>query len=370
MLIRKGHYRARARFRDFDGQTRLVEASGTSRSRAENELLSRLMARSRPSGDIVTGTTRINDVADLWLKEIDDSDRAAGTKAHYREVVDRHVRRALGAVMVQELRVGRLDSHLATVRERSGATAAKGVRTVLIGIVGVAVRHDALQSNPAKQTLPIAVKLKTVVALSPDEVVTLRKGIRADQAASRADFPDLIDLLLATGCRINEALALRWSHVDLGATPTVKIAATLIRQKGGPVMLQEHAKTAAGQRLLKLPPFAVEMLLRRRVEKEGNDHGVVFASSTGTLRDHRNVAKQWRAFQRRHPEWSAVTSHTFRKTVATVISREFDALTASAQLGHSSSAITERHYIERTHQGPDARDLLSALVAPEEVSGG
>ena len=65
-----------------------------------------------------------------------------------------------------------------------------------------------------------------------------------------------------------------------------------------------------------------------------------------------------------------MTSHTFRKTVATVITREFDALTASAQLGHSSSAVTEKHYIQRTHRGPDARALLSGLVVPALESGG
>ena len=33
------------------------------------------------------------------------------------------------------------------------------------------------------------------------------------------DMPDIVDLLLATGCRIGEVLALRWTDIDLTATP-------------------------------------------------------------------------------------------------------------------------------------------------------
>ncbi|MGF9753771.1 site-specific integrase [Microvirga sp. 0TCS3.31] len=367
---RPRHWRARARFRDFDGQTRLVEASGTSRSKAEAELLRRLQTRSRPSDDSVTGSTSINVVADLWLAEVWDSDKANGTKERYQELVDRHVRNALGAVRVEELSVGRLDRHLSVVRDRAGETTAKGVRTVLKGILGVAVRHDAVQVNLANQTLSITPKRKPVVALTVEQVRDLRSAVRLDPVAARADLPDLVDLMLGTGCRINEALALRWSHVNLGAAvPEVTIDATVTRLKGGGLVIQERPKTAAGRRTLQLPAFVVDMLLRRQVEQPATATDVVFPSSTGTLRDSRNVSKQWRAFLGRDARWLEVRTHTFRKTVATLITRDFDALTASEQLGHSSSLVTERHYIERTHRGPDARMTLDGLARTANENG-
>ena len=144
------------------------------------------------------------------------------------------------------------------------------------------------------------------------------------------------------------------------------LTATVSRRKAIGLVLQDHPKTKASKRELQLPSFAVEMLLRRKVEEAANEFDVVFPSSTGTLRDSHNVSRQWRDFKDRHEQWAGVTSHTFRKTVATVLSREFDALTASAQLGHSSSAVTERYYIARSHQGPDARDTLAALAADPE----
>ena len=54
-------------------------------------------------------------------------------------------------------------------------------------------------------------------------------------------------------------------------------------------------------------------------------------------------------------EW--VTPHVFRKSVATVIGLA-DIRAAADQLGRSGTDVTERHYIQKTHDGPDARALL------------
>ena len=32
-----------------------------------------------------------------------------------------------------------------------------------------------------------------------------------------------------------------------------------------------------------------------------------------------------------------------------------------AQLGHAGTDVTRRHYVEQTHQGPDARAILARL---------
>ncbi|CUR62091.1 putative Phage integrase family protein [metagenome] len=319
----------------------------------------------------MTGSTYVGALADMWLEEIRDSGRATNTKERYQELVDRHVRPGLGSLRVEELSVGRLDRHLSVVRERAGETTAKAVRTVLKGVIGVAVRHDAIQVNPAGHTRPITPKRKPVDALTLEQVIALREAVRHDAPAVDADLPDLVDLMLGTGCRINEALALRWSRVNLAApVPEVTIDATATRTKGVGLVIQEHPKTRAGHRTLMLPGFVVEMMLRRQVEQPSNAPNVVFPSSTGTLRDSRNVSRQWRALQRRDPRWGHVTSHTFRKTVATVIARNFDALTASEQLGHASSAVTESHYIERAHRGPDARKMLESFAASLAESDG
>ncbi len=56
-----------------------------------------------------------------------------------------------------------------------------------------------------------------------------------------------------------------------------------------------------------------------------------------------------------------VVPHTFRKSVATVLATAQDSKVAADQLGHAGTAVTEKHYVQRTHEGPDARRTLDAF---------
>ena len=65
-----------------------------------------------------------------------------------------------------------------------------------------------------------------MVALTVDDAMSLRRALRNEDAAVRAELPDLVGLMLTTGCRINEALAVPRGQVDKSEVPTVSIMAT------------------------------------------------------------------------------------------------------------------------------------------------
>ena len=54
--------------------------------------------------------------------------------------------------------------------------------------------------------------------------------------------------MLFTGCRIGEALALRWTHVDVEAG-CVTFAATVVRTSERGLEVQEHGKTDSSNRV-------------------------------------------------------------------------------------------------------------------------
>jgi hypothetical protein len=58
----------------------------------------------------------------------------------------------LGNVRVREITVGLIDRHLRAVEAKHGAVMAKQTRTVLGQVLGLAVRHDALLTNPYRET--------------------------------------------------------------------------------------------------------------------------------------------------------------------------------------------------------------------------
>ncbi len=223
----------------------------------------------------------------------------------------------------------------------------------------MAARHDAAPRNIVKDSAAVRVVSREVRALTVTEVRAVRLGLRSDQKAIRGDVPDVVDAMLATGARIGEILALRWGDVELaGSVPTVTISGTVVRVPKQGLTIQDHPKTAASRRRLMIPALLVEVLLRRQVEQGPTSFDVVFASATGTLRDPTNFRDQWRdARDRLGMPW--VVPHTFRKSVATVLAHADSSRAAAGQLGHVGTAVTEKHYVVRTHQGPDARMHLN-----------
>ena len=148
----------------------------------------------------------------------------------------------------------------------------------------------------------------------------------------RRDLPDLVFFMLATGCRIGEALAVVWSQVDFEAG-TVQITSTLVRVKGEG-LLRKGTKSRAGERTLPLPASAVAMLRRRFMTGARLDQPL-FPDVLGGFRDPANVRRELR--EARGDETLAwITSHTFRKTAATILDEAaLSARLVADQLGHS-----------------------------------
>ena len=359
-------WRARARYRGFDGKTVQCEAWGRSGAEAERRLLADLRERSQFVSDSVTREMRVTALGKMWLEEIATSNLADQTVQKYDDIFTDYVEPALGQLAVREATVSILDRFLKQLAETRPAVA-KQAKVVLAGMFGLAVRHDALQHNPVRETKLPARKRPPVRALTLDEVQALRRGVQEWQAASHMgpkrapDLLDVVDMMLATGARIGELCAIRWDDIDLGAVkPTVTISGTVIRVKSKGLTRQAHTKTSTGYRKLTLPRFAVEMLMRRQVEAIPNRWNVVFPSSTGTLRDPHNLRRQFRD-ARADCGFEWVTPHVFRKTVATLVDRGSDTETAAALLGHSGTAVTHAHYVQRLHEAPDMSELLEAF---------
>lgn len=106
---------------------------------------------------------------------------------------------------------------------------------------------------------------------------------------------DIVDLMLATGIRIGEILAVRWEDVDLVVErPSLTILGTIVYLKGKGFFRQEWTKSNAGYRTVVLPRFAVGMLLARKLSAVDNPHDAIFASRRITWLSPQNVRRQWR----------------------------------------------------------------------------
>ncbi|WP_328856354.1 site-specific integrase [Williamsia herbipolensis] len=336
---------------------------------AERKLVTALRDRSRAgAADEITPDTTLAAVADLWLSSLDAGGRHTDqTISLYRSAVDRHIRPALGGVRVRETSVGTLERFLASV---DGVAIAKRCRVCLSAMLGLAARHDAIKGNPVRdttsRTTPRGERVP-VRALDLAELAQLRQNVAAWSGGNHfgpprsADMPDLFDVMLGTGGRIGEVLAIRRGDVDLAASPpTLTFTGTVVGSHR-----QAFGKTSTSHRTVVLPHFAAVAIRRQIARDIPTDDDLLFPSRTGGVRSTHNVRRQLRDARGDEFEW--VTPHTLRKTTATTIEREVDIEAAAAQLGHSGSRVTREHYVERAAQAPDLRSALDAL-AP--VSGG
>ena len=152
LRLDKHRVAARTYIRDLDGRRRLVTRYGQTRAQAERRLREALRDRSTGATPPLPADSRLSDMAALWLADVDGSERASGTKRLYRFVTDSYVLPALGELRLREVTVPALDRLLASVHSAHGPAAAKFTRNVLSGILGLAVRHGLLVTDPVRET--------------------------------------------------------------------------------------------------------------------------------------------------------------------------------------------------------------------------
>ena len=362
-------FRARARFHDYDGKTRDIEATATTGPAAVRALKVKLRDRATPNDDDITRETRISALAELWIDEITAEERLTPQTIHrYQTSLRTAILPALGNLRIREASVGRLDKFLRGIA-KDYPSAAKGAKVVLGQMFALAVRHGAIPTNLVRDTGRLRKPRRKPVALTTEHLDTVRAAIRTWQQPvpgkpgpqHTGDLADIVDLMLATGARIGEILALRWEDLNLAASrPTLTICGTLVYVKGKGLFRQEWTKSDAGYRMVVLPRFAVGMLLARKLVAAENPNDAIFASRRGTWLSPNNVRRQWRQ-ARAETGLAWVTPHTFRKTVATLIDKEADTKTAAAQLGHASEEVTDTYYIAKPVLAPDVSDILEQL---------
>jgi integrase len=378
-------YRSTAYFRDFDGRTRQVDAYGPSKTAAENNLQQKLIERRNGGrGSKLTGSDKFSLAADLWLEKfrqmVKDGKRSAGSLDTYRCHLERTLLPGLGNLRLGEMNTPLVDKVICGIRDEVGPSTARSCRSIISGILGLAVRFGAIPVNPVRDVERIEGQPKRKPrALTQDEREAWFAQISRDPAAVRADLPDLTTFLLATGARIGESLGLLWSQVNL-QTGEVEITHQIIRVTGEG-LIRTRTKSRAGERVLMVPSWCLSMLQARATQGIRLEQAV-FPDSRGGFRHPSNVNRELR--KARSPiggEVRRALSEQLRKArrEAGITQQE-----VTKRLGWSSSRISliERARLKVTREdaaalldlyrlrGPDRAILLSLVdeaSAPSEA---
>lgn len=310
----------------------------------------------------MTPTTNFVEAGRIWLQWIHrpESGLATSTLDLYTYAFDRFIDAEGSPFRAQALAHAnnpqRLRSFLTRVADTSGTASQKLARTVISGILNLAIDNGVLDTNGTaplraiKACTPRPSKHQTRRSLTVEEQG--RVVAFADARAAEPDLnprtrrkrqasADLVAYMFGTGTRINEARTLHWDHVDL-ASGRVEVHGT---------------KSQSARRGINLPTFLRERL-SARAERCGRE-GYVFASPTfldspESLWEGRQIQREVRAIlDGAGFPWA--TSHTFRRAVATRLDERGARVRDIAdQLGHAQIRTTIDSYIGRDFDGNKA----------------
>lgn len=269
------------------------------------------------TGPNITNETLVAELVDYWLTQLRTEGRLEDTTINeYERVLRKLVVPELGDLRLGELTADSMDIYLDGLRGLS-VNRRRKAKVVTGAMLDVAVGLGAIETNPVRGTAS-AVRPRTEVRrLTRHEVDSVRATVRGWRASDRPgpkatpDMGDLVDLMLATGTRIGEVLALRWTDVDLDAArPTLIVNGTIKTEPGKGT----YRKPIEGTRTVTLPEFAVAVLRRRRTEARDDRLDAIFPTRNGTWQQVNNVERRWRLIRKEAGlEW--VTPDAFRNVL-------------------------------------------------------
>jgi integrase len=328
---------------------------------------------------VLRPTSSFAELADLWLADLELRDLAGNTKENYRTCLRLHVRPAFEHYTLAEVTTGRVEWFLAK-QAKVSPSQAKQTRTLLNLLFGYALRHDAIARNPVEGTSQLRRAKATPQALTLDQIAAIRHAAATWRTEPGLPGPkpdgqvrDIVEVLLGTAMRPGEVLALRRCDIeDLPAGMIASVTGTVVQRKGSGAERQHRPKTDASIRRLPVPEFAAVVLRRRLADMPaGARHRTIFASRGGGPLSPYNVRRTFREFlSLAGLADTGISLRWYRRTGATVIARGIGTDAAAAFLGHTSTVITEGHYIEPDRVvDPTPAAHLERTLRPTEPDG-
>jgi integrase len=316
-------------------------------TRREAEQL--LADRLRPinSGEFRPNSIRtFRDYGESWLEEVLPTVKYS-TGKHYKHMLRVHLYPAFGDVQLRLITRDAVQKFL-SAKLQSGLSwkTVKHLRTVFGMVMGAAETAELVPANPVRKTrFPRRGPVKEKAVIVPEKIRELLEALPEPSNS-------LARLLVFTGLRIGELLALRWRDVDL-EQGVLRVTQAVYEGHF------DEPKTERSKRSVPLGAKSIEILAARK--RAGVDpEALVFATRTGTPFERHNLINKQLKPTCRKLGLVGVSWHWLRHANATLLDAVGTPLgTVQALLGHSSAEITREVYL---HSIPaDARAAVQKV---------
>jgi len=328
------------KFRTADG-TQVKRAVKGGRRDAQAELTRALAAVDR--GELRTiSRDRFEAAAHSWLER-----KRPRVEPSTHQDYETHLRLrlipAFGDLKLTQITRARIELYMAAL-DKEGILSRKTINDSLIPlrqILGRAVRDGQLPNNPALSTDPDD-PLELPYEQPPMLYLSRADALRY-LTACPVDYRLLAEVLIGSGIRIGEALALEWRDVDWDS-PALRIQRAVKKRRAASRKQVIGTTKSDRPRTVYIAPYLTEMLRRDRVEQDawGTAPPLIFPSDAGTHLDQDNVRGRWHAATVKAAGLPPkLRLHDLRHTAATIWLASGESIYfVKEQLGHADIQTT------------------------------
>ena len=340
------------------------------------------------AGSVRSGELLLRDFLHNWLATFKVHEVCSRTMALYYDAERLHIAPALGDLPlggVTPLKIQTFLYQLQAEKRLSQRTISLN-KSVLVQMYDYAMELGLVESNPARNAkLP---RQSRKIDDGDSKVIPIAQREQLLKAAeSDPILCPILTLLMLTGMRIGEALALQWKHVDF-QNRTISIQQSLTRELefDGEGRTKKTAaalgvtKTRCSRRVIQAPDLVLQRLrewMRYLSKRKGGlealvPEGFVFCSTrTMGMRTYSGFRASFRHFLERNGFGDQhLNLHRFRHTYASMLlEQEISPKVVQKLLGHRDISTTLGVY---SHVVPEVFTGVTAVVntASEQLLAG
>ena len=295
---------------------------------------------------------KLSDWLDKWLS-IKSRGISKNTYYRYRIVINKHLKPQLGEFQLKKIDSLQLEDFMCEKleKEKLSPNTVNQIHSVLNSAFVEAIGKKRLIVNPLATVKRPKIPDSEHIIYSDKEIKALGKEIL------KSPYSLCLLLMLGSGMRIGEALAVKWSHIDLNKK-TVSIKDNLCDLD----LSINPTKTDGSRRKVELPEFVIKALLQVPAR---NRFGLITTNENGRPIKQDKIRAELTSICAAL-KLPRLTPHELRHNHASHLLSSFLPLSdVSRRLGHTKTDTTGNIY---SHQIPESQD--KAAKAFEEIFTG
>ncbi len=292
---------------------------------------------------------RFSELADWYFENYAPVELKEGTVYNYKSAYNNHIKPVLGNVRVKDINTPRLTQFVQSLKLQPETV--RKIYVVVQSIFHRGVEQGFIRDTPCRNViLPKNRSKKKKPVLDEEQTSRFMKLI--EEKKCDPDIKRIIKVLLYTGMRCGECLALSWNDINFEEM-TISIEHNLA-DVGGKHWLTTP-KTESSIRTIGMSQALADIFREQKkyqeqlIEALGEDFShpeIVFTSASGNYRDRSSLGTSLKRFLR-GTEFDFLTLHSLRHCNATLLLNSgVDLKVVSDHLGHCDIGVTANIYAD------------------------